>query len=767
MSTMRNYKLGDTAIPIPFETTFNSVLFALAGSPTAAVRLAGSGTNITTGVSAVTASVNSVAGKNYVEIDTTSGYTAGKFYEVVLTAGTVNGFSAVDRVVGQFGLEHGQVMARLADGVTHGGTTADLSLKSIVVSNSAGSAVVFSSAGGNGSGLRVAGHGFGSGLSAIGGATGAGASFTGGSTSGNAITLQADGDGYGMLIAAAANSDGIIVSGSGTGVGIRASSVTVTNALLVSGATTFTGAITATDASNNIVGIDVAKISGDATAADNAELFFDGTGYAGGTTRLKVDVDTIKTNPVVNGGTITFPTGATLASTTNIVSGTLTTVTNLTNAPTAGDFTATMKASINTEADTALTDYGALKPTTTGRTLDVTATGGAGIDWGNVENQSTAVNLSATTTNLVNTVTTYTGNTVQTGDSYAVVNSGTHGNAALKTLIDAVDDAVDTEVGAIKAVTDKLDDTLEDDGGTYRFTANALEEAPSGGSAPSAADIADAVWDEATAGHTTSGTFGEQLKTDVDAILADTNELQTDWVDGGRLDLLLDDVPTTAEFNARTLVAAAYFDPATDTVAHVTLVDTTTTNTDMRGTDGAYTGTPPTVGEIADGVLDVAIAGHLSPGSVGDAIYVAATRTVSTHSASDVAALVTSDHGSGSYVRNTEPPSAATISTQVAADLLAAHGSGSWTTATGFAVAGDIPTAAQNAAGLLDLAAGVETGLTVRQAMRLIAAAAAGKLSGAGTTTITIRNAVADDKDRITATVDADGNRSAITVDLT
>lgn len=78
-----------------------------------------------------------------------------------------------------------------------------------------------------------------------------------------------------------------------------------------------------------------------------------------------------------------------------------------------------------------------------------------------------------------------------------------------------------------------------------------------------------------------------------------------------------------------------------------------------------------------------------------------------------------------------------------------------------------IPTAAQNAAGLLDLANGVETGLTFRQAQKLMAAAAAGKLSGAATTTIVIRNAVADDKDRITATVDADGNRSAITLDLT
>lgn len=46
----------------------------------------------------------------------------------------------------------------------------------------------------------------------------------------------------------------------------------------------------------------------------------------------KVDVDTIKTNPVVNAGTITFPTTATLASTTNITAGTITTTTNLTNA---------------------------------------------------------------------------------------------------------------------------------------------------------------------------------------------------------------------------------------------------------------------------------------------------------------------------------------------------------------------------------------------------------------------------------------------------
>jgi len=60
----------------------------------------------------------------------------------------------------------------------------------------------------------------------------------------------------------------------------------------------------------------------------------------------------------------------------------------------------------------------------------------------------------------------------------------------------------------------------------------------------------------------------------------------------------------------------------------------------------------------------------------------------------------------------------------------------------------------------------VESGLTLRKALRLIAAATAGKVSGASGNTVTIKNAVADSKDRIVATVDANGNRTAITYDL-
>lgn len=67
-------------------------------------------------------------------------------------------------------------------------------------------------------------------------------------------------------------------------------------------------------------------------------------------------------------GTVTFP-NATLASTANITAGTITTVTNLTNAATAGDLTSTMKTSVQTavaaELDAAGSELSAI-PSTTG-----------------------------------------------------------------------------------------------------------------------------------------------------------------------------------------------------------------------------------------------------------------------------------------------------------------------------------------------------------------------------------------------------------------
>lgn len=142
-----------------------------------------------------------------------------------------------------------------------------------------------------------------------------------------------------------------------------------------------------------------------------------------------------------------------------------------------------------------------------------------------------------------------------------------------------------------------LNELVEDDAGVSRFTVNALENAPSGTGA-SAAAIADAVWDEAIADHTTSTTFGgknqkvvpsetvNDYKADVSGLATSaaltTHDGKLDTVDTN-VDLILEDtgttlpaaiadVPTVAEFNARTQPTADYFDPATDTVATVTSV---------------------------------------------------------------------------------------------------------------------------------------------------------------------------------------------------
>lgn len=89
-----------------------------------------------------------------------------------------------------------------------------------------------------------------------------------------------------------------------------------------------------------------------------------------------------------------------------------------------------------------------------------------------------------------------------------------------------------------------------------------------------------------------------------------------------------------------------------------------------------------------------------------------------------------------------------------------------------------VPTAgvtviAQNSAGLVSTSdataaavwnASLEAGVSYESAMRIVLAALAGKLSGAATTSIAIRD-VNDTKTRIAATVDADGNRTAVTLD--
>jgi hypothetical protein len=119
-----------------------------------------------------------------------------------------------------------------------------------------------------------------------------------------------------------------------------------------------------------------------------------------------------------------------------------------------------------------------------------------------------AINASAIATNAIDA-------DAIASDAVTEIQSGlsTLTAAGVRTAIGLASANLDTQLAAIDAVTDKVDTTLQDDGGSpqrYQFTTTALENAPAGSGA-SAADIADAVWDEATAGHQAAGSTGKAL----------------------------------------------------------------------------------------------------------------------------------------------------------------------------------------------------------------------------------------------------------------
>ncbi len=134
--------------------------------------------------------------------------------------------------------------------------------------------------------------------------------------------------------------------------------------------------------------------------------------------------------------------------------------------------------------------------------------------------------------------------------------TGTYSGAAAGSLVKEI---ADNAGGAGLTLSDIADAVWDEDltGHTTTDSAGQILGDVATGTPPTAAAIADAVWDEATAGHTTSGTFGEQLKTDVDAIVTSTGTTIPGTIT--MLQTSVDDLPTTSEFNARTLVAADYF----------------------------------------------------------------------------------------------------------------------------------------------------------------------------------------------------------------
>jgi len=198
---------------------------------------------------------------------------------------------------------------------------------------------------------------------------------------------------------------------------------------------------------------------------------------------------------------------------------------------------------------------GLLRPTTASRTLDVTATGAAGIDWGNIENKTTANDLSATDIQLCDTVTTLTGHTAQTGDSFAIVN-GDHGLVSIQDDVDAI-----------------LADTgeLQTNQGNWTTVTGHATEAKQ--------DIIDTNVDQIEAAVITNAAGVDvaadiiALKAETATIVADTGELQTNqgnWatITGHATEAKQDIIDTNVDqIEAAVITNAAGVDIAADIIA--------------------------------------------------------------------------------------------------------------------------------------------------------------------------------------------------------
>jgi hypothetical protein len=317
---------------------------------------------------------------------------------------------------------------------------------------------------------------------------------------------------------------------------------------------------------------------------------------------------------------------------------------------------------------------------------------------------------------------------------------------------------LDGKVDTGNATLAKLDDTLEDDGGTYRFTTNALEQAPSGGGGLTVQDIVDGVWDEPITDHLDSGSTGAALNAAGSAGDPWSTPLPGAYGSGtaGKIvgDNLnatvgsrasqssVDDLPTNAEL-------ATALDPLPTAAENATAVWAAGTRVLTAGTNIALA-----KGTGVTGFNDLDAAGVRSAVGLGSANLDTQLSDLPT-----AAENATAVWGAGARTLTAIDEDSTTL--DLDATIRGAVGMSSANLDTQL---GDLPTAAENAAAVIG--ATVEGSVTVVQSLRLANSALAGKASGLETTNPKFRD-LGDTKDRIDATTDADGNRSAVTLDLT
>ena len=165
------------------------------------------------------------------------------------------------------------------------------------------------------------------------------------------------------------------------------------------------------------------------------------------------------------------------------------------------------------------------------------------------------------------------------------------------------DTSVDTQLAAIKAetaliVADTNELQTDDIPGTLSTNDTSLDTQLAAIKAETALIVTDTNELQTDNIPGTLATIAGYLDTEIAAILADTGELQTDWANGGRLDLLIDAIKAQTD-----LVTAARMGALTDWIngGRLDLLLDAIPTTAMRGTDNAATEAKQ---DIIDTVVD-------------------------------------------------------------------------------------------------------------------------------------------------------------------
>jgi hypothetical protein len=386
---------------------------------------------------------------------------------------------------------------------------------------------------------------------------------------------------------------------------------------------------------------------------------------------------------------------------------------------------------------------GWLAPTTAGRTLDVSAGGESGVDWANVGSPTTAVDLSGTTIKTTQKV------DVDTIKTNPVVNAGTITFPTTATLASTTNITAGTITTATNVTT------------VNGLAANVITAAAT--AADFGTEVATAVWTDTTAGDfTVAASIGKSVMNGV-ALGTGLTANAVTTVNGLAANVITA-AATAADFG--TEVAAAVWDM--DATGHQT-----------QGTFGQAIGDPvadtgtifkATVTDATGATVGADTATLLTrlgtPSDLGGGATVAANLSDIEAQTDDIGAA-----GAGLTAINL-PDQTMNITGDITGNLSGSVGS--VTGAVGSVTAGVTVTTNNDKTGYALSAAAVDAVLddvvegttTFRQMLRGFAAALLAKASGLATTTAVFRD-IGDTKDRITATVDSDGNRTAITLDLT